>query len=93
MRQFTVSHIRAVDAALAAQLAPWPTFRESYSEIDQWSCFANHCPRCGATQQDLYLHSEPEDPFFSIPRAAPGAVRLVPLTGRVRLSGDESFEV
>ena len=35
LTQFTVSNIRAVDAALAAQLAPWPTFRESYCEIDQ----------------------------------------------------------
>jgi hypothetical protein len=93
LSKFTVSHIRAVDAALAAQLAAWPTFRESYSEIDQGSCFANHCPHCGGLQEDMYLHSEPQDPFFSIPRAAPGAVRLTPLAGRVRLSGDESFEV
>lgn len=93
LTQFTVSNIRAVDAALAAQLAPWPTFRESYSEIDQGICFANHCPRCGALQEDIYLHSEPEDPFFSIPHAAPGVVRLAPLAGRVRLSGDESYGI
>lgn len=93
LTQFTVSHIRAVDDALAAQLAAWPTFREGYSESDQGSCFANHCPHCGAMQEDMYLHSEPEDPFFSIPRAATELVRLVPLAGRVRRSGDESFEV
>jgi hypothetical protein len=93
LSQFTVSNIRAVDDALAAQLAPWPMFRESYSEIDQGSCFANHCPRCGALQEDLYLHSEPEDPFFSIPNAAPGTVRLTRLLGRVRLSGDESYGI
>ena len=55
--------------------------------------FANHCPHCGSLQEDLYLHSEPDQPFFSIPRAAPGAVRLTRLEGRVELSGDESFEV
>ena len=43
---------------------------ESYSEMDQASCFANHCPRCGAMQEDLYLHSEPDQPFFGIPEAA-----------------------
>ena len=91
LTRFTVSNIRAVDAALAEQLAAWPTFRESDSEVDQGSCYANHCPRCGALQEELHLHSEPEDPFFNIPRAA--AVRLMPLAGRVRLSGDESFEI
>jgi hypothetical protein len=78
-----------LDAALAAQLAPWPTFRESHSEIDQGAA----SPITGALQEDLYLHLEPEDPFFSIPHAAHEAVRLTPLAGRVRLSGDESYEI
>lgn len=93
LSKFTVSNIRAVDAALAPQLTRWPTFRQSYSEIDQTSYFANHCPRCGAMQEDMYLHSEPDQPFFGIPRAAHGAVTLTPLVGRVRLSGDEGFEI
>jgi hypothetical protein len=91
LTEFTVSSIRAMDGALAAQLAAWPAFRE-VSDHDE-SYFANHCPRCGALQEDLYLHSEPDQPFFCIPRAEPGAVRLTPLQGRVKLSGDESFEV
>jgi hypothetical protein len=33
------------------------------------------------------------DPFFDIPHAAPGSLRIIPLTGRVRLSGDEHFVV
>jgi len=44
-------------------------------------------------QEDLYLHSEPGDPFFGIPHAPPGAITLTPLLGRVQLSGDESFEI
>jgi hypothetical protein len=44
-------------------------------------------------QEDSYLHSEPEDPLFNIPRAAPGAIKLTPLVGQIQLSGDESFEV
>ena len=93
LTEFTVSSIRAIDGALAAQLAPWPAFREVSDHTDDESYFANHCPRCGALQEDLYLHSEPDQPFFCIPRAEPGAVRLTPLEGRVKLSGDESFEV
>src|SRR4030088_731185 len=75
LTEFTVSSIRAIDGALAAQLAAWPAFREVSDHIDDESYFANHCPRCGALQEDLYLHSEPDQPFFSIPRAEPGAVR------------------
>jgi hypothetical protein len=93
LTEFTVSSIRAIDGALAAQLAAWPAFREVADHTDDESYFANHCPRCGALQEDLYLHSEPDQPFFSIPRAEPGAVRLTRLEGRVKLSGDESFEV
>lgn len=93
LTEFTVSNIRAMDGALAAQLGPWPAFREVSDHTDDESYFANHCPRCGALQEDLYLHSEPDQPFFSIARAEPGAVRLTPLEGRVKLSGDESFEV
>jgi hypothetical protein len=93
LTRFTVSNICAVDSDLAAQLAPWATFRESQGEAAPANSLANHCPRCGAPQEELYLHSEPGDPFFSIPRAAPGTVRLVRLAGHVRLSGDESFEI
>ena len=93
LTEFTVSSIRAVDGALAAQLTAWPAFRKVSDHTDDESYFANHCPRCGALQEDLYLHSEPDQPFFCIPRAEPGAVRLTRLEGRVKLSGDESFEV
>src|SRR5882762_486347 len=93
LSEFTVSSIRGMDGALAAQLAAWPAFREVSDQTDEESYFANYCPWCGALQEDLYLHSEPDQPFFCIPRAKPGTVRLTPLKGRVELSGDESFEV
>jgi hypothetical protein len=93
LTEFTVRSIRAIDGALAAQLAAWPAFREVSDHTDDESYFANHWPRCGALQEDLYLHSEPDQPFFSIPRAEPGAVRLTRLEGPVKLSRDESFEV
>ena len=50
-------------------------------------------PHCGAPQNDLCLHKEPEDLFFDIPSAPPGSISLTPLAGTVRLSGDEHFEV
>jgi hypothetical protein len=90
-----VSNVRAVDRALAAQLARWPTYREvaGESESEEARFFANHCPHCGAMQEEMYLHSEPEQAFFDIPRAAAGSIKLTPVEGAVRFSGDESFAV
>jgi len=55
--------------------------------------YANHCSYCGAVLDDMYLHSEPDEPFFDIPGAAPGSIKLTPLSGPIRLSGDEHFEL
>jgi len=33
------------------------------------------------------------EPFFDIPHSDPTVIGLTPLTGRVRLSGDEHFMV
>ena len=57
------------------------------------SYFANHCPHGGALQKDFYQHSEPDEPFYSIPRAAPDPIKLTPIVGRIQLSGDQSYEV
>jgi len=88
LTRFTVSNLWATDGHLAEQLTQWPFFTRD----DSQGAYANHCPHCGAVQDELYLHSEPEHPFFSIPRAEPAAVKLTPLNGRVQMSGDESFE-
>jgi Domain of unknown function (DUF5710) len=88
LEQFTVSDIWAMDSALARQLAPWAFFKG----IDGERGFANHCAHCGALQDDTYLHSEPDQPFFNIPRATPGRIVLTALVGRILLSGNESFE-
>ena len=88
LKEFTVSGVWAMDSALTRQLEPWACFKS----VDQEGYFANHCPHCNALQDDLYLHSEPDQPFFSIPRAPPGTIELTPLVGRIQLSGDESFE-
>jgi hypothetical protein len=92
--RFTVSDVWAMDESLARQLQPWPTFRRVDSQDDDdGGYFANHCPRCGSPQEDMYLHSEPDEPFFNIPRAAPGSIKLAPLAGPIQLSGNEHFEV
>lgn len=94
LSQFTVADIWAMDNGLAAQLRPWPAFRRMESGVDGPGDYANHCPHCGTPQEDRYLHSEPDDPFFSIPHAvSTGLVRLIPLTGTIRLGGAEHFEV
>ncbi|HXR89446.1 MAG TPA: hypothetical protein VN750_04105 [Steroidobacteraceae bacterium] len=36
-------------------------------------------------------HTEPGDLFFDIPHSAPDVIRLTPIAGEVRLSGDEHF--
>lgn len=87
--QFTVSAISNLDDALGQQLEAWPSFRY----VKEEGLFSNHCPHCGARQDDMYLHSEPDQPFFCIPRAPAGSIRLTPLVGPIQLSGDESFEV
>ena len=91
--QFTVTDVLAMDEALARQLARWPGFRRIAGPASDGPRYANHCPHCGAEQDDRDLHTEPGDPFFDIPRAAPGSVRLIPLAGRIRLSGDEHFTI
>jgi hypothetical protein len=93
MTQFTLSNIWAMDGALAAQLQRWPHFRKAIDGDSEDGCFANHCPHCGALQEDYLLHDEPGDVFFGMSNAAPGSVELTPLTGRIQLSGDCSFEV
>lgn len=92
LKRFTISNVWLVDDALSRQLARWPQFRPVDAGREQ-SYYANHCSSCGAAQDDMLLHSEPDQPFFNIPRAARGTITLTPLDGTIQLSGDEHFEV
>ena len=82
-----------MDETLTRHLGAWPTFRKEDGPESQESAFVNHCPHCGAPQDDLLLSSEPDQPFFNVARAAPGTISLEPLRGQIQLSGDESFEI
>jgi len=93
LTRFTVSDVWALDHDLTRQLKRWPDFRPSGTSETGERRFANHCPQCGAVQEDIDLHAEPGAPFFDIPATPPGTITLTPLTGTVRLSGDEHFEV
>ena len=93
MWQFTVSNIWAMDSVLAGQLERWPYFRPVTARDPEGDCFANHCPHCGAVQEDYLLHEEPGDVFFGVSRAEPGTVEFTPLVGRIQVSGDTSFGV
>ena len=61
---FTVSNIWAMDGVLAKLMQRWPYFRKGVGEDSGEENFANHCPHCGAMQEDYLLHSEPGDVFF-----------------------------
>jgi uncharacterized protein DUF5710 len=91
--RFTVSGIRAMDEALAHQLRRWPMYRRIDDPETDAGDFANHCSHCGAPQCEFDLHAEPDAPFFNIPAAESGSITLTPLSGAVRMSGDEHFEV
>jgi hypothetical protein len=90
----TISDVWAIDEHLAQHLRPWPTFRRVIaSDSEPRGDFANHCPHCATPQDDLYLHSEPDQPFFDIPNAPPGSIKLTPLACEIQLSGDEHFSL
>jgi hypothetical protein len=93
LAQVTASNIWAMDAALAQQLEPWPEFRRRDGASSEQGQYLNHCPHCGAAQEEELLHAEPEAVFFSVAGASPESVKLVALEGRVQLSGDYGFEV
>jgi hypothetical protein len=88
---FTLSNISSMDGALAATLERWRLHRTTTGPEDGY--FANHCPYCGAVQEDYLLHSEPGDVFFCIPEAEPGSIELTAVKGRIRVSGDCGFGV
>jgi hypothetical protein len=92
MTRFTVSNIWAMDDALRAQLGVRPHFKRVNLGAERGD-YANHCPHCGAHQQDYLLHDEPGDVFFGIAESTPGTVKLTPLAGQVQLSGDSSREI
>jgi hypothetical protein len=81
--------VSEIDDTLQEQLARWPGFRFVPAE----GCFVNNCMRCGAVQDDMELHSEPDHPFFNIPDVPPTAVQLIPISGTVQLNGCESFAI
>ncbi len=93
LTQFTLSDVWAMDESLTQQLRRWPTFRRIATSDDDLDGFANHCPHCGTPQEDMFLHAEPDTPFFDIPRAAPGSIKLTALAGTIQLSGDEHFSI
>ncbi len=90
LEQFTVSDIQDMDLLTADQLSPWPQFHWAGSD----GPFANHCTHCGKPQDDMLLHSEPEEPFFDVPVAIiTEAVAMTPLLAGIRVSGDEHFRI
>lgn len=92
LERFTVSDIRAVDAALLQELERWPRFRR-ITEGGSFGDFANHCAGCGHVIGDIDLHSEPDHAFFDVVHAVDREVTLVALPRPIRLSGNEHFVI
>jgi hypothetical protein len=93
LTRFTVSTIWSMNAALACQLKSWSHFKRGTGRKLHPGYFANYCPHCDAPQEDMTLHDEPDTPFFSIPHAPSGTVRLTPLVGEIRLNGCCRFSI
>ena len=91
LEQFTLSNISSMDGALAATLERWRFFRTTAEPEDGY--FANHCPYCGAVQEDYLLHSEPGDVFFCLAEAEPGSIEFTAVEGGIRVNGDCGFGV
>jgi len=91
LEQFTLSNISSMDSALAATLERWRFFWTTTELEDGY--FANHCPHCGAVQEDYLPHSEPGDVFFGITEAEPGSIEFTAAEGRIRVSGNFEFAV
>jgi len=89
----TVADIRSMDEGLARQFQRWPAYRRVVDSDGALGDFANHCSRCNTPQDDMYLHSEPDAPFFDIPHAPAGSITMTPLAGTVHMNGDEHFMV
>ena len=90
---FTVFNIWAMDGVSAKLIERWPHYRQGIGKDAEEGVFANHCPHCGATQEDYLLHTEPGDAFFGLAMDTPGAVEFTALEGRVCVSGDYGFGV
>jgi hypothetical protein len=86
---FTVSDVWAINDSLPRQNGRWPNYRKGTFQKAEDGYFANHCPNCGTPQDDMYLHSEPDEIFFDTPGAVPGTIELTPVAGSIQLSGDE----
>lgn len=89
LEAFRVHCVWAVDEDLRRQLQRWPGYRMHAAE----GIYLNHCPRCGARQHEADLHEEPGQPFHDLCAEVPAEVKLEPLEGRVRLSGDYCADV
>ena len=92
LMDFSVSNITAMDPALRRQLARWPNFRPARRGPGAGSLYLNHCPACGISQDDYFLHCLPEGVFFRFDDSTSAQFEVVALAGLVRLSGEEGFE-
>jgi hypothetical protein len=93
LEQVTVSNVWAMDEGLGEAMRRWNCYRKEVDGDSEGGNFANHCPHCGAVQEDYLLHSEPGDVFFGLEMGESGAVEFTAVDGCVGLSGDYGFRI
>ena len=91
LMHFSVSNVTALDKALQAQLLRWPQFHKAHRGPGAGRLYLNHCPACGISQDDFFLHCQPDGLFFCLDDRTSAKVEVTALAGLVRLSGDEGF--
>ncbi|HEX4050898.1 MAG TPA: DUF5710 domain-containing protein [Steroidobacteraceae bacterium] len=89
LEAFRVQCVWALDEDLRRQLQRWPGYRMDARE----GIYLNHCPQCGAAQDEADLHDEPGQPFHDLCGEVPHGIELEALRGRVCLSGDYCIDV
>jgi hypothetical protein len=80
-----------MDGVSAKLIERWPHYRQGVGADAEEGNFANHCPHCGAMQEDYLWHSAPGDVFFGLAIGTPEAEEFTALEGRVSLNEDYGF--
>ncbi|SRR6266436_8669614 len=73
-----------------------PCYRYAYSGILGMSYFMNHCPVCGATQRDYFLHHDDDPPgavFMPMNQEAAARITLYPVDQPIQAHAKDGRDI